>query len=44
VTQAVTFTSGAGGKGAPGLVGTDAPDGESKDIKVIDAAPADGGS
>jgi hypothetical protein len=42
--QAMTLTPGPGGKGAAGLSGQDAADGESRDIKVIDAAPADGGA
>jgi hypothetical protein len=44
LTQAVTFTNGAGGKGAPGLTGQDAPSGESSDVKVIDAAPPSDGT
>ena len=43
VTQAITLTPGAGGKGAPGFDGKDAPAGESTDVKVIDAANAVGG-
>ena len=43
LTQAVTFTNGAGGTGGPGLTGQDAPSGESRDVKVIAAPPPSGG-
>lgn len=44
ITQAVTLTPGAGGKGAVGLDGKDATSGESADVKVVPVPAASDGT